>query len=318
MDSAHNLQTLSQAFGSRLKTDVSLKRYTSARIGGLADVLVTARSAAELAETVTTLWELSIPFNILGSGSNVLVADAGVRQVVVLNRARKVSFETHTHPPEVWAESGANLGALARRAAALGLSGLEWAVGIPGTVGGAIYGNAGAYNSDTSHILLVAEILHLNQSTGAKKHAILHEQWAPDRFGFAYRSSLAKHKPGSVVILSARLKLDESTPVEVKTKMDEYRSMRQSTQPPGASLGSIFKNPAGDYAGRLIEAAGLKGSKIGKVEISRQHANFFISQDSASAADYAALIRLAQKKVFEKFGIKLELEIELLGDWLVQ
>jgi UDP-N-acetylmuramate dehydrogenase len=119
-----------------------------------------------------------------------------------------------------------------------------------------------------------------------------------------------------VVVLSAKLRLSQSTPEAVKAKMDEYSVLRHTSQPSGASLGSIFKNPEGDYAGRLIEAAGLKGKRSGKVEVSRKHANFFINQDRATAGDYAMLIRLVQKEVREKFGINLELEIELLGDWM--
>jgi len=310
-----HLDILRQFFGERLQTEVSLKRYTAARIGGRADVLVTAGSADELAYTVERLWLLGIPFIMLGSGSNVLVADSGVRQVVILNRAKKVHFDTQSEPPSVWVESGVNLGALARRAAALGLSGLEWACDIPGTVGGAVYGNAGAHSADISGNLLLAEILHLNLSGGAEKHEILREKWTVDRFEYAYRTSLIKREPGRYVILAAQLGLSASTSGTVSAKMVEYKRARQDSQPSGASMGSIFKNPVGDYAGRLIEAAGLKGMRIGKVEVSRKHANFFISHDSATASDYLALIRLAQQKVQEKFDLCLELEIELLGDW---
>lgn len=310
-----HLDILRQFFGERLQTEVSLKRYTAARIGGRADVLVTAGSADELAYTVERLWLLGIPFIMLGSGSNVLVADSGVRQVVILNRAKKVHFDTQSEPPSVWVESGVNLGALARRAAALGLSGLEWACDIPGTVGGAVYGNAGAHSADISGNLLLAEILHLNLSGGAEKHEILREKWTVDRFEYAYRTSLIKREPGRYVILAAQLGLSASTSGTVSAKMVEYKRARQDSQPSGASMGSIFKNPGGDYAGRLIEAAGLKGMRIGKVEVSRKHANFFISHDSATASDYLALIRLAQQKVQEKFDLCLELEIELLGDW---
>lgn len=309
------LQDLQPIFGTRLQTGVSLKRFTAARVGGQADVLITASSSSELAETVKQLWELAIPFIILGGGSNVLVSDAGVRQVVVLNRAKKIVFNRQAQPPTVWVESGANLGGLARHAATHGLAGLEWACAIPGTVGGAIYGNAGAHGTDISSNLLMAEILHRKQVNGAEKHVILREAWTVDRFEYAYRTSLLKRQPGNIVILAALLKLDASTPELVIAKMDEYKVMRQSSQPSGASMGSIFKNPPGDYAGRLIEAAGLKGRRIGKVEISRKHANFFINQDSATASDYAALIRLAQEKVKEEFGVNLELEIEMLGDW---
>ena len=312
-----DIQTLRNNFGDRLEMGVSLKRFTAARIGGAADVLIKADSAEELAEITGNLWQMEVPFSILGSGSNVLVSDAGVRQVVVLNRAKKVQFKTEGQPPSVWVESGTNLGSLARRAAALGMSGLEWAAGIPGTVGGAIYGNAGAHGDDMAGNLVMAIILHLKQAVGNGKQEILQEDWQAERFEYEYRSSRIKRQPGRVVVLSAELRLTGSTPQAVQAKMKEFEIMRHASQPSGASLGSIFKNPVGDHAGRLIEAAGLKGTAIGKVEISQKHANFFISYDSASASDYAALIRLAQQEVYDKFGVKLELEIEMLGDWAV-
>ena len=310
-----HIQTLRDAFGEHLQVNVSLKRYTAARIGGKADVMITAENLVELAKVTKSLWQLAMPFTVLGSGSNVLVSDAGVRQVVVLNRAKKIIFNPQSLNPTVWVESGANFGALARQAATHGLSGLEWAAGIPGTVGGAVYGNAGAHGSDMSSSLVMANILHLMQTNGDNQHEILQEDWTVDRFEYAYRSSSIKRQPGRVVVLSAQLRLSQSTPEAVQAKMDEYTTMRRSSQPTGASLGSIFKNPPGDYAGRLIEAAGLKGKNIGKVEISQKHTNFFISQESASASDYAALIRLVQQQVMKKFGISLDLEIELLGDW---
>jgi UDP-N-acetylmuramate dehydrogenase len=310
-----NLQLLQDVFADRLQVDVSLKRYTAARIGGKADVVIMVNSIRELAEAVSFLWRHAIPFVILGSGSNVLVSDAGVREVVILNRAKKFIFHPQIEPPTVWVESGANLGALARRAAVIGLAGLEWAAGIPGTVGGAIYGNAGAHGSDISGNLLVAEILHLTQQDQGDDHQIIQEKWSVERFDYGYRSSIIKRQPGREVILSAEFALATGIPESVQIKMDEYSEIRHNTQPSGASMGSIFKNPTGDHAGRLLDAAGLKGEACGKVEISQKHANFFINQDNASASDYLALIRLAQQRVKEKFGVELELEIELLGDW---
>jgi UDP-N-acetylmuramate dehydrogenase len=309
------IQSMRDAFGDRLQVNVSLKRYTAARIGGNADVMITVNSSAELEKAARFLWQASIPFIVLGSGSNVLISDAGVRQVVILNHAKKIVFNPQSLHPTVWVESGVNFGVLARKAATHGLSGLEWAAGIPGTVGGAIYGNAGAHGSDMSGNLLMAKILHLIQTSDDGQHEILQEEWPVERFEYDYRSSSLKRQPGRVVVLSAQLKLSQKAPENVQAKMDEYTVMRRSSQPGGASLGSIFKNPPGDHAGRLIEAAGLKGRKIGKVEVSHKHANFFISQDSAAASDYEALIRLVHKEVLKKLGVNLELEIELLGDW---
>jgi UDP-N-acetylmuramate dehydrogenase len=309
------IQSLRDAYGERVQVNVSLKRFTAARIGGNADVLVTVDTSEQLAQLAKYLWKAEIPFVILGSGSNVLVSDAGVRQVVILNHARKIEFNQQSLHPTVWVESGVNFGALARQAATHGLAGLEWAANIPGTVGGAIYGNAGAHGSDMAETLLMANILHHKAQKDEQTHYFLQEDWPVERFEYAYRSSALKRQTPGAVILSATLKLTQSTLEAVQAKMDEYNAKRRSSQPSGASLGSIFKNPEGDYAGRLIEAAGLKGKKAGKVEISRRHANFFITQNGALASDYADLIRLVQKQVSKKFGVNLELEIEMLGEW---
>jgi UDP-N-acetylmuramate dehydrogenase len=309
------IQRLREKFGERVQVNISLKRFLAARVGGNADVMITAGSSEELALVARYLWKIGIAFIILGSGSNMLVSDAGVKQVVVLNQAKKIVFNQQSQHPNVWVESGVNFGALARQAATHGLSGLEWAVGIPGTVGGAIYGNAGAYGSDMSGSLLMAKILHPIRLDNRSTKNFVMEEWPAERFEYAYRSSMLKRQPGEVVILSASLRLTQSTPEAVAGKMDEYTALRHSSQPSGASLGSIFKNPEGDYAGRLIEAAGLKGEKIGKVQVSEKHANFFITQDGATASDYADLIRLVQKQVQKRYGVNLELEIELVGEW---
>ena len=253
------------------------------------------------------------PYTIVGGGSNLLVSDSGFRGLIILNRARQVRFEEDTLPPRVRAESGASLGVIARMAAQRGLSGLEWAAGIPGTLGGAIIGNAGAHGSDISHNLLLAEILHRLDYRSEIKPVV--EEWAVDRLAYGYRSSMLKRQPGKGVILSAVLKLERSVPQVVQGKLDELAAYRRRTQPPGASLGSMFKNPPGDYAGRLIEAAGLKGLRIGDAQISTLHANFFINLGQAHAADVYELIRIARQAVFDKFGVSLELEIERIGEW---
>jgi UDP-N-acetylmuramate dehydrogenase len=300
------IQDLRLAFGHRLQENVTLAHYTTARVGGPCDALLPVNSAGELADAAVRLWDLEVPFFILGGGSNILVSDRGYRGVVVLNRARNVRIDARGEPPAVWAESGANLGAIGRQAAVRGLSGLEWAAAIPGTVGGAVYGNAGAHGGDVASSLIVAEILH--RISGK-------EAWTCKRMAYQYRSSILKREAAQAVILSATLQLSRSTPEAVKARLEEISSHRRSTQPPGASMGSMFKNPAGDFAGRLIDQAGLKGTRIGGAEISTLHGNFFVNRGGASAADVLALIRLAQRTVADKFGISLELEIELVGDW---
>jgi len=301
--------SMQAAFGGQLQRQASLARYTAARLGGPADWLLVANTADQLADLVTRLWEMEAPFVVLGGGSNVLVSDAGVREVVVINRARQVRFEAKAQPPYVWAESGANFGALARQSASLGLAGLEWAAGVPGTVGGAVVGNAGAHGGDTAGNLALAEILHRVQCQPVR------EQWPVERLAYGYRSSLLKHHQDQMVVLAAAFHLENSTPECTQARIEQFTAARHRAQPAGASLGSIFKNPAGDYAGRLIDAAGLKGIRIGDAEISSLHANFFINLGQATAADYASLIALARRAVQEKFGILLELEIEMIGEW---
>ncbi|MBI3160694.1 MAG: UDP-N-acetylmuramate dehydrogenase [Chloroflexi bacterium] len=300
------LDALRQTFGARLQENVPLARFTSARMGGPAETLLEAESADDLAEIVSRLWGLDISFRLLGGGSNILVSDRGVRGVVVHNRARAVEWFPERRPPQVRAESGANFGALARQAAQKGLSGLEWAAGIPGTVGGAVYGNAGAHGGDMAANLRLAEVLH--RHTGRQK-------WKMEDLRYSYRSSILKENLGQAVVLAATLDLARSQPAEIEQKMDEYLVHRRRTQPPGASLGSMFKNPPGDYAGRLIEAAGLKGLRVGDVQVSDLHGNFFVNLGEGSAADAYTLIQQTRAQVEEKTGVRLELEVELVGDW---
>ena len=300
------LQKLRETFGDMLQENAMLANYTTAHVGGPAAGLLPVHTAAELEKAVQTCWDLDIPYILLGSGSNLLVSDSGFAGLAVVNRTRNVKIDAHHETPTVWAESGANLGTIARQAALRGFSGLEWAATVPGTLGGAVYGNAGAHGGDTAGNLIMAEILHRSHGR---------QTWDAAQMAYSYRSSSLKLRPGEAIILAAKLQLAQSSTTEVQTRMDEFSAQRRRTQPPGASMGSMFKNPAGDYAGRLIDAAGLKGKRIGTAEISPIHANFFINLGGASAADLGNLIALARQTVFAQTGIRLELEVELLGHW---
>ncbi len=306
---------LRAAFGNRLKLGEPLARYTSARVGGPAEFLAVAESAGELAELVRAAWELGIDPLILGGGSNVLVSDAGVQGLVIVNKARAIVFRDTPgagQTPSVWAESGVNLGALARQCAARGLGGLNWAATVPGTVGGAVYGNAGAHGGDTSGNLVLAEILQQDGSV---------RRWTREELQFKYRSSRLKREREigrRHVLLGAELGLTYGTPAELQAEIEGFVAHRKRTQPPGASMGSMFKNPPGDYAGRLIEAAGLKGKRLGQAEISPVHANFFVNLGEARAAEVWTLIHLAHATVKTRFGVDLELEVELVGEWTGQ
>jgi UDP-N-acetylmuramate dehydrogenase len=260
----------------------------------------------------------------------VLISDAGIRGLVVLNRARAITFrpapsveaQTPTQPgasseegkrtAAVKCESGASLSTLAQQCVARGFGGLEWAAGIPGTVGGAVVGNAGAWGGDMATTLVRATVL---QEDG------MVVDWPVGRFEYGYRTSLLKQQGtggrGQAVVLEAEFKLEMGEQEALEARVAEILAQRKATQPPGATCGSVFKNPAGDYAGRLIDAAGLKGQRRGRAEISPVHANFIVNRGDGSAADVKALIDLAYETVRTRFDVGLELEIELIGEWSV-
>jgi UDP-N-acetylmuramate dehydrogenase len=290
--------------GDKVKENVSLAPYTSARIGGPADIFIIAESADDLARIIKLLQNQEMEYLILGGGSNVLVSDKGVRGAVVMNRAKGVRFHNGDQP-SVTVESGVIFSNLANRCAAKGFGGLEWAATVPGTIGGAVYGNAGAFGGDMAGNLIWAELLTENGR----------EKFTAEQMGYGYRTSILKRGELDGIVLAAALRLRNSTKEEVTTNIEQFSAHRKATQPPGASMGSMFKNPNGDYAGKVIEAAGLKGTRIGNAEISPLHGNFFINHDNTKAEDIRALIELVLKTVKEKQGVELELEVELVGEW---
>ena len=304
------IKAIKSFFGDSLRTDEMMSRYSVMQVGGKADYLVIAENMEELEAFVSFLWDEEIPFLLLGGGSNILISDSGIREFVLVNQAKKIEFlEQDDDSILIWAESGASFGNLVRRAGSKGLSGMEWASGIPGTVGGAVVNNAGAFGSNVAENLYMADILHILDDS------IQRSDWSVDKFGYDYRHSLIKSGDKQAVVLSATFRLDRSTPEAVKGRISEIAEVRKSSQPSGASLGSMFKNPPGNYAGKLIEEAGLKGTRVGDIQISTDHGNFFLNRGQATAADIADLILLVQDQVYEKFGIKLELEIQFIGDW---
>ncbi len=294
-----------QRWGLTLERDVPLARFTTARIGGPADALVVVEEVPALAEVVRAAWADGIPITLLGGGSNVLIADRGVRGLVVLNRARALRFESDGR---VWAASGVLLPTLARLCAERGWAGLEWAIGVPGTVGGAVVGNAGAHGGDIASCLEAVELL-------LPEDGIV--TWPAEQLALSYRTSRLKTWPTRPrpVVLAARFVLRPEDPEAILERMAAFSAYRRRTQPGGASIGSMFRNPPGDYAGRLIEAAGLKGARRGGIVISTLHANFFINEGNGTAADVRALMAEVQRRVQEQFGVLLEPEIEFLGEW---
>ncbi len=304
--SPSHTEEMREAFGDRLEELVTLAPYTSARIGGPADYLLTATSAKDLAQMAQKLWEMEMTFRILGGGSNVLISDRGARGAVILNHARQIRFSEDDAEPKVYSESGASLGSIARRTVDRDWLGMEWAGTVPGTIGGAIVGNAGAHRGDIAGCLEVAEILQRGKKP---------EMWPVDRMEYGYRDSLLKRNPGNFVVLSGTFRLETADTPLAKAKLAEFIAHRQRTQPAGASWGSMFKNPPDRSAGRLIEAAGMKGLQIGGARVSTKHANFFLNLGDASASDVLRLVNAVRHQVADRFEIELELEVELFGDW---
>jgi UDP-N-acetylmuramate dehydrogenase len=297
-------------FGDDFQPNVSLARYTSARVGGPAEMFITAHNASELQKAVELAYTLNIPYIVLGGGSNILVADGGITGLVIFNKARNVRFRNTGFSVVCAVESGMNLSSLARQCIAKGLAGLEWAVSVPGTVGGAVVGNSGAHGGDMAGTLLAATVWEPGQGVRI---------YSNEEFNYAYRSSAlkqeqAKDEPRRVV-LSAELSLKPETVEVLMARADGFVAHRKQSQPGGASMGSMFKNPEHYYAGYLIEAAGLKGYRSGGAKISEKHANFFVNDQEATAEDIRSLIAEAWNTVREQFGVELELEVELVGEW---
>lgn len=299
---------LPSPYASHLLQNEPLARYTAARLGGPADLLYVAReSTDELVEVVSAAWQQGVPVRMLGGGTNVLVSDKGFRGLIIINDVAEITFGGWHGGRNVSATGGTGLTVLARKCAARGLAGLEWAASVPGTVGGAVVNNAGAHGGDTAASLCDAVVLDAERGP---------QLMSRDDLDYGYRTSALKARPDRrFLMLLATFALQAGEPQAILTKMKEFMTYRKRTQPPGASLGSIFKNPPGDYAGRLIEAAGLKGFRIGSVQVSPVHANFFVNSSGATASDYYALIRHVRESVYKHSGVELEMEIELVGEW---
>lgn len=280
-----------------------LRKHVSFRIGGPADVLVLPRALDELRAVVRWLFAEGVPFTVLGQGSNVLISDAGVRGVVLKigKGVDRVVFEGD----RVTVEAGAGLPHLARDAAGRGLSGLEFAAGIPASVGGAVVMNAGAHGHAMQEILISARVLMQDG-----EHVL-----TPAMLGYEYRTSTLQQRPA--VVANASLQLQRSDPDTVRRRTEDWLAHRNATQPIGPpSSGCVFRNPAGDHAGRLIDLAGGKGLEVGGARVSEIHANYIVNAGDATAADVSALMRKVNALVEEKFGVRLDPEIKLVGEFV--
>jgi UDP-N-acetylmuramate dehydrogenase len=292
--------------GVTLKIAEPLARYTSMKIGGPADYFVEVDNEAALAGVLRTLEHYAVEFYLLGNGSNVLISDRGVRGAVIRLAGEFKTVEWHEAGADVRASVGAAYAVtqLVREAARKGYAGLEFAEGIPGTVGGALYMNAGAYGSEFEKVVERIEGM-------TRDGRVL--QLSRGQLTFTYRDS---HLPAGTVVTRVSMHLGKEDVAGVGSKVRELTTRRKNSQPAGfPNSGSMFRNPPGDYAGRLIEAAGLKGKRIGQCQISARHANFFVNLGGAKAAEVRQLMQLAQAEVGRQFGVELVPEVKYLGEW---
>jgi len=277
-----------------------MSHHTSYGIGGPVSAYITPKDRNDLANILKFAYEHSIETHFIGSGSNLLVADSGIDGIVLTPAKALTHLEfTGRH---VVAESGVMLGRLVKECVKRNLTGIESLIGVPGTLGGALVMNAGAFGGEISNYLKSVEIMNMSGTV---------KIFSPDDIDFSYRFSTIK--PDEFV-LQARFELKEEDPEIIQEKRNKASKGRKTHQPLRfRSAGSVFKNPEENAAGYLIDQAGLKGTKIGDAEISPHHANFFVNHGKAKASDITELIRIARKSVFEKFGIKLELEVKTIG-----
>ncbi len=297
-------EKLEKFFGEKLQRDFPMSKVTSVKIGGPADFAVIVETQEELKRAVAFAFEEEIPFFVLGGGCNILVSDKGIRELVIINRASDLLFdEKHM---QVTASSGARMVKVGKEVSKRGYTGMEWATGIPGTVGGAVVGNAGAHGGDTAGSLISAEVFHPEFGV---------QTWKAEDFYYQYRGSRLKHDGSQILVLSATFKYEKGVQAEIDKQVQAFLDRRKSTQPNLPSTGSTFKNPPGNFSAKLIQESGLKGTQIGGVQINELHGNFFCNVDNGTANDFYALVKLAQKTILENYNIELHPEIQFIGDW---
>lgn len=293
---------------AEVRLDEPLSRHTTFGIGGPADAFVVATTGDQLRELLVACYRHQTPSFLLGSGSNILVSDKGIRGVTIENRARQVAGpEGRENGSATFrVESGAVLSSLARDVSRRGYAGLEWAGGIPGTVGGAVVYNAGANDGCIANVLLRAGLVN-----GEGREYEL----AASELGLAYReSAFTRRLFAGQVILWAELRLVPDDAERLVHQMAEFDHSRKESQPRGRSAGSVFKNPRDYMAWWLIDQVGLRGHRIGDAEFSEKHPNFIMNVGEAAAADVMALIELAQERVKSEYAIKLQPEVAFVGE----
>ncbi|KXB37454.1 UDP-N-acetylmuramate dehydrogenase [Aerococcus christensenii] len=283
-----------------IKPNEPLKYYAYTKTGGPADVLAFPHTIDELQEMIRVANQLDLPFMTLGNSSNVIVSDKGIEGIVfMLRELNRVKVQGHL----LSAEAGAKLVDVSRAACEAKLTGLEFACGIPGSVGGAIYMNAGAYGGEIKDLPL--EVTVVTREGNLKTYT-------NEELEFSYRHSLVQENGDSVV--RASFTLEEGQQATIRGKMEELNALRQSKQPLDLpSCGSVFKRPKGHYTGQLIQEAGLQGFTIGGAQVSTKHAGFIVNINDATAADYLAVIHHVQSVIKEKYNVDLETEVRIIG-----
>ena len=294
----HDIARQLQQYGCLVSVDEPMTAHTSFRIGGAADVFVSA-TAEQMTHVVHFCHEHTIPLLVVGNGSNLLVSDDGVDGVVLQPSEQGSAFEEEF----VIASAGMSLGKLCLQACEHGLSGLEFAYGIPGSVGGGVYMNAGAYGGELADVLVDVTALDETGNLLVLGKEELH---------LGYRHSVFMERPLTVLKATFRLKAD--SPTAIRARMDDFLSRRKEKQPlEYPSGGSFFKRPAGHFAGALIEQCGLKGLTVGGAQVSEKHAGFVINRGGATCADVMELCHQVQERVQETFGVMLEREVQYIG-----
>lgn len=277
-----------------MKEDIALAPYSTFQIGGLADYFLEAKSTEDVLAGVEWAEERDLPLFVFSGGSNLLFDDGGFRGLVIRVKSAGLKVEGE----EIHADSGVIMAKVVLAALEAGLTGLEEWNGLPGSVGGAVYGNAGCFGVESKDVLKSAVIFMPGEGVKTVRATEL---------GYDYRDSKLKKEGG--IVLNAVFKLKRGEKSAIQERMKSIAKSRIQKQPPGSSTGSFFKNPPGDHAGRLIEAAGLKGKRLGKAQISLAHANFFLNTGGASSAEILELAALAESEVFKQFGVRLEREV---------
>lgn len=290
---------------SKVKINEPMSKHTTFKLGGVADALVIPESVEELIRVLAFAKERKIPVTVIGNGSKLLVLDGGIRGIVIklASKFAKVEFDGEY----VKAMAGVTLPYLSRLAKAESLTGLEFACGIPAALGGAIFQNAGAYDGDMASVVEEVTYLDENLNLVTKKN---------EELGFGYRNSFFKeNKDKGYVIVSAVLHLHKGVSQDIERKMQENTEKRASKQPlEYPSAGSVFKRPEGYFVGKLVEDAGLRGKTLGGAQVSEKHTGFIVNKGGAMSKDVVDLIEYVKSEIFEKFGVKLEEEIIIIGE----